>query len=83
VIVKLKYEKRESHVVCRVMVGEEQLHMTHSGVLVMTVEEYEFFKQLLKDGVLLTKGAEFQESDSSQGSSSSYPKIQFPPGAAP
>ena len=79
-IIKLKYEKRDTHVVCRVMVGEEMLHMTHSGVLILTSDEFEFFRQVVKDGVLLTNGAQYAESDSAQGSSSSYPRVELPPG---
>jgi hypothetical protein len=79
-IIKLKYERRENHVICRVMIGLEQLHLTHTGVLIMNMEEFQFFRQLTKDGTLVVKGAEYQESDATDGgSSSSYPRVQLPP----
>jgi hypothetical protein len=58
--------------------GQERHHMTMCGTLIFTPEEFDIFNRCLKDGCLLVKGAEVISQDSSDGSSSSFPKIQLP-----
>lgn len=77
-IIKLKYEVREKLVYVRIFMGPEAHHMTMCGTLMFKGEEFDIFNRCLKDGSLLVKGAEVIMSDSGDGSSSSFPKIQLP-----
>jgi len=77
-IMKVKYETRDKHVHVRLFMGQERHHMTMCGTLIFTPEEFDIFNRCLKDGCLLVKGAEVISQDSSDGSSSSFPKIQLP-----
>lgn len=77
-IIKMKYEVRDKHVHVRIFMGPEIHHMTLCGSLMFNLEEFDIFNRCLKDGSLLVRGAEVVMSDSSDGSSSSFPKIQLP-----
>lgn len=74
----MKYEVRDKHVHVRLFMGHEASHMSMCGSLMFTQPEFDIFNRLLKDGCLLVKGAEVIMSDSSDGSSSSFPKVQLP-----
>lgn len=77
-IIKMKYEVRDKHVHVRLFMGPEASHMSMCGSLMFTQPEFDIFNRLLKDGCLLVQGTEVIMSDSSDGSSSSFPKIQLP-----
>lgn len=77
-IIKMKYEVRDKHVHVRLFMGLEVHHLILCGTLMFNQAEFDIFNRCLKDGSLLVKGAEVMMSDSSDGSSSSFPKIQLP-----
>ena len=77
-IIKLKYEVRDKHVHVRVFMGQELNQLILCGTLMFNPAEFDIFNRLLKDGCLLVKGSEVIMSDCSDGSSSSFPKIQLP-----
>jgi len=77
-IIKMKYEVRDKHVHVRLFMGHETSHMSMCGSLMFSQAEFDIFNRCLKDGCLLVKGAEVIMTDSSEGSSSSFPKIQLP-----
>lgn len=79
-IIKVKYELRERHVHTRVFMGPETTHMTLCGNLMFNLSEFDTFRQCLKNGSMLVKGAEVIFSDATGGSSSSFPRVQLPPG---
>jgi len=79
-IIKVKYELGEKHVQARVFMGPELNHLSLCGTLMFNQAEFAVFKQCLHDGSMLVKGAEVILSDSTGGSSSSFPKIQLPEG---
>jgi hypothetical protein len=78
-IIKVKYESREKHVHTRVFMGPDSDHLTLCGNLMFNKAEFEVFKQCLNDGSMLVKGATVILSDSTGGSSSSFPRVQLPP----
>lgn len=78
-IIKVKYELREKHVHARIFMGPETNHLTLCGSLMFSQAEFTIFKQCLLDGSMLVKGAEVLLSDSTGGSSSSFPKVQLSP----
>lgn len=78
-IIKVKYELREKHVHVRIFMGPETTHMTLCGNLMFNTDEFDVFKRCLKNGSMLVKGAEVILSDATDGSSSSFPKVQPPP----
>lgn len=82
-IIKLKYESREKHVHVRVFMGPETNHLAMCGTLMFNQAEFDVFKQCLNDGSMLVKGATVIISDSTDGSSSSYPRVQLPPDLGP
>lgn len=77
-IIRMKYETREKHVHVRIFMGTELSQMTLCGNLMFKQAEFDIFNRCLKDGALLVRGAEVIISDSTDGSSSSFPKIQLP-----
>lgn len=77
-IIKMKYEVRDKHVHVRVFMGQEVNHLILCGTLMFNPAEFDIFNRCLKDGSLLVKGAEVMMSDCSDGSSSSFPKVQLP-----
>lgn len=77
-IIKMKYEVRDKHVHVRIFMGPELHHLTICGNLMFNQAEFDVFSRCIKDGSLLVKGSEVIISDSSDGSSSSFPKIQLP-----
>lgn len=77
-IVKVKYEVSEKSVHARIFMGPELTHMGMCGSLIFNPEEFSIFRRLLEDGSLLVKGSEVIFSDSTGGSSSSFPKVQVP-----
>lgn len=79
-ITKVKYDLREKHVHARVFMGYEIHHMSLCGNLMFSQEEWKIFSECLKSGAFLVKGAEVVITDAADGSSSSYPRIQMPPG---
>jgi len=78
-IVKVKYERRERFVHARIFMGQHSDHLSLCGNLMFQNEEFEVFTRCLKNGSMLVRGAEVVLSDSTGGSSSSFPKIQPPP----
>jgi hypothetical protein len=77
-IIKLKYELQSKQVHVRVFMGPETHQLSMCGSLMLTVQQFDIFNRCLKDGSLLVPGAEVILSDSAEGSSSSFPKIQLP-----
>jgi hypothetical protein len=79
-IVKVKYERREKHVHARIFMGQHGDHLSLCGNLMFQNEEFEVFTRCLKNGSMLVRGAEVILTDTTGGSSSSFPKVQPPPG---
>lgn len=79
-ITRVKYEVGEKSIHARVFMGPEMAHVVMCGNLMFSHEEFKIFRSLLEDGSLLVKGTEVIFSDSTGGSSSSFPKVQLPEG---
>jgi len=79
VIVKVKYDVREKHVHARIFMGVDQNQLTMCGSLMFKHAEFDIFNRMLKDGCLLVKGAEVEMVNTSDGSSSSFPKVRWTP----
>ena len=79
-ITRVKYEVGEKSIHARVFMGPEMTHMVMCGNLMFSHEEFKIFRSLLEDGSLLVKGTEVIFTDSTGGSSSSFPKVQLPEG---